>query len=154
MRIALSCMLVFILGACQNFSGPEQVNDFSFFDTSGNRYRVSTVGAELKDQYSSLKSPIIITVLTQPDIENSKLFWEQNTILRNFDAETYQYIYIIGSVEEPFTSGYHLTPETTKQLLGQEKFKILIFNRSAKLVVEQNAVITYEEVKHHLDAMQ
>ncbi|MEJ2042429.1 MAG: hypothetical protein P8X74_22910 [Reinekea sp.] len=61
----------------------------------------------------------------------------------NFDAEEYEYISIIASTVEEHTHGYHMPIEESKKLLEKENFKILIFNRDAKLVAEKNSLMSY-----------
>ncbi|MEJ2046360.1 MAG: hypothetical protein P8X74_22590 [Reinekea sp.] len=155
LRILSLCFMALLLSSCQTFSYKNNNLDFDFYDAGQlTRYQISTVGDQIQAKYPSLKKPIIVTALTANPAKSDEVLWEQYNVFDHFDGEEYQYIFIIGSSAEPYTSGYNVATDTAQSLLENESFKILIFNRDAQLVTEKNSVMDFDEVKKYLDAMQ
>jgi len=71
-------------------------------------------------------------------------------VIKEIDAEEHQYLYVIANSGTTNKSGYHTSKIDAKNILGNEKFKVTIYNQDGILVYSSNSVVNKTMLLHYL----
>ena len=145
-RIFLFIAVLFLNSSCVSV---EQSQAFIIYSSTGEVYLSNSISKDLRKRYSLQANPALLILLT--DTLENKDFRAQLNVLGQVNAETYEYIYVIGSSEEKDTSGYHITTKEAAAMLSGKQFQINIFNNSGELIHSSLDVINEKELKSHLE---
>lgn len=143
---AILLILSFVfLFACAHSGNVEGI---VFSDSHGENYNSGTMGAKIKKVYGLDESPRLILLATKSaELEEFK---SQLKIIKGIDAEKFQYLYVIANSETVNASGYFTSKMEAEKILGNAKFKIIIYNQSGALVRSSNTVLGEQVMLHHL----
>lgn len=145
MRTIVIVLFFISLFACAHNRNSEEI---TFFDAYGKRYSSNTVGAVIKKEYDLNEKPKLILLATSnSDLEEFK---SQLRIIKEIDAEKFQYLYVIANVETVDKSGYHTSRIDAKKILGNSAFKIIIYDQNGTLAQSSKAVVDKKVILHHL----
>jgi len=106
------------------------------------------VGTVIKKEYGLDENPKLILLATS----NSDLdkFKSQLKIIKEIDAEKFQYLYVIANSKTLNKSGYHTSIFDAKNILGNSTFKIIIYDQNGILVRNSALVLGKNMILQHL----
>ncbi len=145
MRTIVIILFFISLFACAHNGNSKEI---TFSDSHGKHYSSSTVGSTIKKEYDLNEKPKLILLATSnSDLEEFK---SQLRIIKEIDAEKFQYLYVIANTETVNNSGYHTSKMDAKKILGNAAFKIMIYVQNGTLVQSSKAVIDKKAILNHL----
>ena len=110
MRTIVIILFFISLFACAYNGNSEEI---TFSDAYGKHYSSSTMGAVIKKEYDLDEKPKLILLATSnSDLEEFK---SQLRIIKEIDAEKFQYLYVIANIETVDKSGYHTSKMDAKK---------------------------------------
>jgi len=145
MRTIVIILFLISLFACAHNGNSEEI---TFSDSHGKHYSSNTVGAIIKKEYDLNEKPKLLLLATSNS--NLEAFKSQLRIIKEIDAEKFQYLYVIANIETVDKSGYHTSKMDAKRILGNAAFKIIIYDQNGTLVQSSKAVVDKKVILHHL----
>ena len=144
-RVIFILTVLFFVFSCASTKNKQ---DFEISNSHGQIYSSKNIFDDLKKEYSLERNPVMLILLTDKLDNNEYLIQKQ--ILSRVNAETYEYIYVVGSALEIESSGYNISPTDTKYMLSKNSFMIHIYNRKGELSFTSTKAINESELKKYL----
>ena len=145
MRTIIKVLFIISLIGCSQSSVSEIV---MFSDSHGKYYRSDTVGGIIKNEYGLNENLSLILLATSNS--DSEEFKSQLKIIKEIDAEEFQYLYVIANSDTLNKSGYYTSKIDAKNILGNTKFKIIIYDQHGDLVQSSSAVLEKKTILYYL----
>ncbi len=145
MRTTIIILLFISLFACAHKGNSEKI---VFYDSYGKYYSSDTVGAKIKKEYGLNEKPKLILLATSNS--NLEEFKSQLRIIKEINAEKYQYLYVMANIEVVNNSGYHTSKMDAQKILGNSAFKIMIYDQNGTLIQNSNEVIDKKIILRYL----
>jgi hypothetical protein len=144
LRLILTTILAALVLSCSG----HRPNGFEIIDSYGEVYTSNHISNRLGKEYGLEKNPKMLLLLT--DSLDRTTFGDQLNILSRVNAETYQYIYVIGCSTDRDESGYSLSSEDAAAMLSENQFQIRIYDEFGKITYSSTRVLSELEIKNHL----
>ncbi len=144
MKFIAIILLIFL----PNYSYAES-NDFEFFSTDKlHTYTINDASRQLSSEYGF---KVYSTSIVVASSKKSEKYQKQLNYLDSINAEQMSLIYITALADKPDTHGYHTSIEISKQILGEDNFKVKIFSPIGELLLESKNILSDKEIKKLLN---
>jgi len=136
------------IGFLGNFSlaSTSKVLDFKFYDAGQKSYHSTTLRNDLKSQFGSAHSPMLMLIQTQ-SLEDQK-YLRQSKISGSLDAETLGFLIVTACSSEVYKDGYHTDIATAKTLLkDRSEFQVILLDDRGQILSQSSQVLSAKKLK-------
>lgn len=121
----------FVQGGCSHIP---QKESYDFYDANGEKYSTINASEVVKRKYSLRKGPKVV-VLAASDFSDRR-FLSQMEVFKIFNAEKYNYLYVLASELHRKEHGYNMSKLMAGKFLNGRDFRIVIYKNDGSVLVD------------------
>jgi hypothetical protein len=126
----------------------QKLHDFSFRDSSGNKYSTSSLNSDFIQNYGMDITPNIILIKTD-STENTKYINQIQTLKHVENVEERSIIFVTSSDDDKHTDGYYMTKDDRKSLsdINAGDFHVFLLSGDGRELFESDTLVTVEKIE-------